>query len=128
MADLSLEFASLARPFFSIGEIERRLRRIIGEKYDQGDMESVRAPDDVDREVRSADDLTFGEYLRLLEEPDRWAKLRWSIDRATFIAALNDVREVRNEVMHFSPDPLSSDQVLVLTNFIKLLKTLDPRV
>ena len=127
MADLSLEFANLAKPFFSIGEIERRLRRTIDDCFERPELEAVRAPGDEGREIRSAQDLAFGEYGRLLEEPKRWAKLDWPIDRVTFTAALNEVRSVRNEVMHFSPDPLDDDQVVTLTNFIKWLRTLDPR-
>jgi hypothetical protein len=46
---------------------------------------------------------TFGEYIRFLENPDRWAKLRLSIDRATFCKYLDGVRTIRNDVMHSTP-------------------------
>jgi restriction system protein len=127
MADLSVEFSNLATPFFLLGEIERRLRRRVDECFDRRVLESVLAPDDTDREVHAAQDLTFGEYGRLLEQPENWTKLAWSVDRKTFVATLNDVREIRNEVMHFSPDPMDDEQVVTLRNFIRWLRILDPR-
>jgi CBS domain-containing protein len=127
MADVSLEFANLAGPFFSIGEIERRLRRIIDECFAPDELELVKAPGDADRTISSAEDLTFGEYERLLEEPGRWSKLGWPVDRAVFIAALNEVRSIRNPVMHFSPRIISNDQTSALASFIKWLRILDPR-
>lgn len=127
MADLSIEFSNLATPFFLLGEIERRLRRTIDECFSADDLRAVLAPDDPDREVQAAQDLTFGEYGRLLEDPSKWPQLSWSVDRKTFVDRLNEVRHIRNDVMHFSPDPLDDDQVSVLRNFIRWLRVLDPR-
>jgi superfamily I DNA and RNA helicase len=73
-----------------------------------------------------AHDLTFGEYERLLESPDRWERLGWAIDRQTFCGALREIREIRNDVMHFSPDPLEESQIDSLRVFIKWLRVLDP--
>ncbi len=46
----------------------------------------------------------------MLENPANWDRLNRPVDRAEFIHALNDVKGIRNEVMHFSPDPLSDVQ------------------
>jgi len=127
MADLSLEYNQLARPFFLIGEIERRLRRAISDNFDQEALHNVRDPGDSGREVASAEDLAFGEYKRLLEKPDNWQRLQWNVDRTVFISTLDEVRTVRNEVMHFSPDPIDEEQLTMLTNFIRWVKVLDPR-
>jgi hypothetical protein len=78
-------------------------------------------------EVASAEDLAFGEYKRLLEKPDNWQRLQWNVDRTVFISTLDEVRTVRNEVMHFSPDPIDEEQLTMLTNFIRWVKVLDPR-
>jgi len=127
MADLSLEYNRLARPFFLIGEIERRLRRVIGEIFPLELIRSIRNPSDGDRPINSADDLTFGEYRRLLERPENWDKLNWNVDRRVFIEALEAIRLVRNDVMHFSPDPVDDTQLTVMSNFIRMVKVLDPR-
>ena len=54
--------------------------------------------------------LTFGENIRLLEHDQIWARLNVIVDRTEVTQRLHDIREVRNEVMHFSPDPLDDDQ------------------
>ena len=125
-ADLSEEFARLASPFFLIGEIERRLRRAVDRTFTPEDLGSVRDPGDETRDVASAGDLTIGEYVRLLEYPERWERTGWQVDRRIFMADLNRVRELRNEVMHFSPDPLEEEQIDELRRFIRWLKILDP--
>lgn len=127
MADLSLEFSNLARPYFMLGEIERRLRRILDETMPSAVLEAAVAPSDSGRSVQSAQDLTFGEYVRILENPTNWALLRWTIDRSTFVGALDEVKDLRNDVMHFSPDPFGEDELAVLRNFIRWLRVLDPR-
>jgi predicted transcriptional regulator len=124
-ADLSLQFATLAGPFLVIGEIERRLRQTLTIHFSVEDLGQVRDPADTQRTISSADDLTLGETLRLLENPANWDRLRWPVDRAEFVAALNDVKDIRNEVMHFGPDPLSKSQEQVLLNFVNWLRAME---
>jgi restriction system protein len=125
-ADLSNQFATLANPFFMIAEIERRIRRTVEVSFALEDLRAVADPADTERRVDSVDDLTFGEYVRLVESPERWAQLGWAVDRKVFLDALQAVRKVRNEIMHFSPDPLDDDQVRRLTSFRNWLRKLDP--
>ena len=125
-SDLSDEFARLATPFFLIGEIERRLRRAVGKIFTVEELAAIRNPTDAGRDVASVDDLTMGEYERLLEGPPNWEKTGWQVDRKIFVGALSNVREIRNDVMHFSPDPLDTDQLTELRRFVRFLKILDP--
>ena len=125
-ADLSQQFALLAQPFFFIGEIERRLRQILATHFDVAELATVRNPDDSKRIIESANDLTLGETVRLIENPANWARLGWVVERAEFIRALDEVKEIRNDVMHFSPDPLSPDQEAVLINFAGWLRVMEP--
>jgi CBS domain-containing protein len=125
-ADLSEEFGRRATPFFLIGEIERRLRRALDRIFSRTELAGVRDPRDIKRHVESASDLTIGECSRLLDNSAHWSKTGWQAEQSIFIEALNDVREIRNDVMHFSPDPLDDDQISQLRSFIRWLKFLDP--
>ena len=125
-ADLSEEFGRRATPFFLIGEIERRLRRAVDHIFTSAELAQIRDPRDTARDVESAADLTIGEYIRLLENPSHWTKTAWQAERSIFIEALQSVREIRNEVLHFSPDPLDEEQIGELRSFIRWLKFLDP--
>lgn len=68
--------------------------------------------------------MTFGEYIRLLENPNCWSKLQLSIDRTTFCNQLNRVRNIRNGVMHFDPDGIPPDELEVLRKFTDFLQRL----
>jgi hypothetical protein len=122
-ADLSEQFAALAGPSLLLGEIERRLRRILA-KFAPDDLATAVDPSDP-REVESAEDLSIGEIARFLEAPANWARLEWQIDRGVFVQELHEVREIRNDVMHFSPDPPDGQQVDHLRMFNKWLRNLD---
>lgn len=125
-ADLSQQFETLAGPFLLLGEMERRLRQILGSCFDISELATVRRPGDDNRPIGSIADLTLGEMGRLIEQPDGWSKLSWPFDRQVFITAFHEVREIRNDVMHFSPDPLSSRQDAALKNFVKWLRLMTP--
>jgi restriction system protein len=126
-ADLSVEFATLAKPFFLLAEVERRLRRLINEHFNTSEIAAIVDPADAERSAVSASNLTIGECVRLLEEPDRWKRLGWALDRVVFIEELHDIRLIRNEVMHFSPDPLDEEQIHKIELFLRLLRKLDPQ-
>jgi CBS domain-containing protein len=122
-SDLSVQFQQLAEPFLLLGEIENHVRGILDGKFDLADFAAVRDPADA-RKIEAASDLTFGEYLRLLENEDRWSKLGTTLDRKTFCAGLDSVRKIRNDVMHFDPDGILPTDLEQLRHFAKFLQRL----
>ena len=126
-SDLSLQFQQLAEPFLLLSEIENHIRRLIGGKFSVEELSESRDPSDGDRQIANVADMTFGGYIRLLEKPERWAKLQLSIDRATFCKQLDRVRMIRNDVMHFDPDgipPVDLDALRDFTRFLQRLRYL----
>ncbi|WP_327289994.1 CBS domain-containing protein [Streptomyces sp. NBC_01198] len=122
-ADLASEFVTIAGPFFTLGEIERRLRRCLGRAFGEDDVRQVHK----DRRRRSVDQLMFGEYIRLLDDEVRWKKLNWpGVDRPHFVGLLRHVKDVRNTVMHFNSGSLRDDQLAVLERFVGILRSYDP--
>lgn len=123
-SDLSLQFLQMTEPFMLLGEIENHIRRLISSHFNQDELSAAKDSVDGSREVETAADLTFGEYRRLLEEPSRWERLSLRIDRVVFINLLDKVREIRNDVMHFDPDGIPDDDLDVLRDFARFLRTL----
>ena len=119
-SDFARQFAQLAQPFLVIGEIELHLRNLVS-KFTLAEMKE--ASDDPDR-IEGSWDLNFGAYCRLLANRDRWDKLGLRVDRATFMRNLDQVREMRNEVMHFAPDGLDPDEVDKLERVAMFLRML----
>jgi predicted transcriptional regulator len=124
-ADLSTRFAELAEPFLALEELERRLRLVIDRHFSPPEICAAADPTD-EREVEGADDLSLGEAIRLLQDPGNFARLNWHADRKVFVTALDELRLIRNDVVHFSPDPLEEQQIASLHNFIRWLRALEP--
>lgn len=122
--DLSSQFRQLAEPFLLVGEVENYIRRLIAGKFTIERIAAVKEPND-ERPIRTVNDLTFGEYMRLLENPDNWAIVNLPLDRAVFINHLNRVRELRNDVMHFDPDPFADEDLTMLRSFVNFMRSLD---
>lgn len=120
--DLSLQFKALSEPFLLLSEIEKQIRRLIAAKFTEAELREVRDPSDTSRDVKKVADLAFGEYVRLLQKPDRWTKVGLALDRAQFVARLEDIRRIRNDVMHIDPDGVTEADLGTLRAFARFLR------
>ena len=121
-ADFNFQFGQLAEPFLLVGEIENGIRRMLHGKFTVAELKQTRAPGEDGREIEGFTDLTFGEYVRLLENKERWKKISIEIDRVDFISRLNKIREIRNDIMHFDLDGLEDANLDILRKFTKFLR------
>jgi CBS domain-containing protein len=116
-ADVAQAYGEMATPFFQIGEIDRSLRRLIARNFGLDEIDAF-----CGRRVRSFDELSMGEYQSILENRDNWSRLGWPLDRSTFIDRLDEIRQIRNDVMHFNPDPLPAGSIDKLRKLNLLLR------
>lgn len=123
-ADLTLQFGAMARPFALIEEIERRLRRRVDETVPRTHLDkySGRA-----KKAMDAAQLTLGQYPPLLEDIEIFRRLGWKLDHGLFLERLRYIKTLRNELMHFSTDPLSDEDTRTIVTFADMLRTVDPR-
>lgn len=122
--DISVQFHELSRPFLLISQIEGHLRTIIGRSFALDDLLKARDPSDPDRNIEGPEDLSFGEYMRLLQDEEGWNKLKTGLDRKSMLERLERVRLIRNDIMHFSPDPIDEEQVRLLDDTARCLRDL----
>src|SRR3546814_2403996 len=80
-ADLSLQFRTLTEPFLLLSEIETHVRNIVGKKFTAKELGDVQDPN-TPREINSVAALMFGEYVRLLQNPETWTRIDRRLDRA----------------------------------------------
>jgi hypothetical protein len=66
-------------------------------------------------------DLTFGQYARLFQHPKIWAKLNLKIDAGVLTTLLEAIRDIRNDVMHFDPDPMTADELYTLKRAVRFM-------
>lgn len=67
---------------------------------------------------------TFGDHVALVQRPGSWGRLHLRIDRNVFTEKLDEVRRLRNKVMHFRPDGLGADDVERLRAFARFTRRL----
>jgi len=120
--DISVTFGQLGEPFLILGEIENHIRSLIAAKFSREDLATARDAIDAGRPVEDVSDLTFGEYVRLLENPGNWQKLSLRIDRSHFVKKLEEIRVIRNEVMHFDPEGIEESDLKKLRDFVAFLQ------
>jgi hypothetical protein len=97
---------------------------VIASNYTEEEIATAKDARDEKRVVRSVDNLGLGEVIRLLQPRERWTQLGWGIDRTVFLGALDLLLELRNEIMHFSPDPVEDDRLTQVRNLLKWVKLL----
>lgn len=113
-ADIAAQFGDLAEPFLLLGDIESYLRYLIERSFTLDELKAAMDPNDPDRDVTSVNNLSFGEYTRLVEKPENWDRMNLPLDRARVVKTLEAVRQIRNDVMHFDPDPLDDESIKLL--------------
>jgi hypothetical protein len=123
-SDVSEQFQTLSEPFLLLSEIENDLRRMLQERFSLQELATAKDPADTTRTISSVHNMTFGEYIALLENPTNWTKLSLPLDRATFARQLREIREIRNDVMHFDPDGIPGRSLLTLREFSKFMQRL----
>jgi predicted transcriptional regulator len=124
-ADISEQFQILAEPFLLLGDIETHVRHLI-EKLNlpNDELKKLKNENDTQRKIENVGDLTFGEYMRALGREEYWTRLNLHFDRTTFAKRLDEIREIRNDVMHFDPDGIDENKLTKLRTFANFLEDL----
>src|SRR5690554_884790 len=121
IADISTQFLVLTEPFLILEQIENLIRVLLDEKFLVDDLTTFCTENELDKKIEYIDDLTFGQYIRLIEKPENWDKLNLRIERGPFIKQLDKIREIRNDIMHFDPEGITNEQKIALINMANFL-------
>lgn len=121
-ADVVNLYGELSMPFLLIGELDQELRQLIASRFPIDEIEPVCDPDGT-RSLTSVEDLNMGDYEQILKNKNSWEKLGWRLDRVMFTSRLEELREIRNDIMHFNPDPIPPDTIQKLKHFLALIRT-----
>lgn len=120
ISDLAQEFGRDRRPIMLIEEVELRLRRATQKHLTDADVESSPA------RVSKLKDLTLGSYPFLLQNEALWQKLGWvGVEQDRVLSLTRLTANVRNQLMHFSQDPLEGDQIEPVERLLRILRIID---
>ncbi|WP_298117128.1 CBS domain-containing protein [Flavobacterium sp.] len=105
--DLNEEFLEQIEPYILLEQIENFIRLILNDKIIHDDILKLLTVQDSTRKIDSISDMTFGEYLRVIENNEMWTLLGLPFVKSDFVNELEEIRKIRNGVMHFHPDKIS---------------------
>ncbi|MFE7561979.1 CBS domain-containing protein [Kitasatospora sp. NPDC057500] len=120
-SDVATAYGSLASPFLLVGELDQRLRKIIATGFELSYVQQLCAGSGQGT-IASFDSLSMGHYQQVLGNPAAWSQLGWPLDRKVFGERLDEIRKIRNDLLHFNPDPLPENAIEKIRNMINLLR------
>lgn len=121
--DLSAQFLQLTEPFLLLNEIENHVR-ILLQRWANLSHSAVINICNLPENYQNIFDLSFGDYLRIMQSELINEPFPLNIDRKEFCNLIDRVREIRNDVMHFSADPTPQDSILTLRQASQYLQKL----
>ena len=121
--DIGEQFISMAEPFLIIEQIENHIRKLLDNKFAPEDLTFSVNQAEKPKEIKSLSDLTFGQYVKLVEDPKKFEKLKINVDRGVLAKQLEEVRKIRNDVMHFNTDGINSQNLDLLRQTVNFLHT-----
>ena len=122
VSDVTSQFIEETEAFVLLSELECHIRNLLRDKILVEDLKKLCTTDE--KAVETIDDLTFGGYITLFGNEKQWEKLHIAADRKTFIVQLEEIRQIRNDVMHFRPAGVSNYQKERLENVLEYLRSL----
>jgi CBS domain-containing protein len=123
-SDIALQFEKLSAPFILLSEIENRIRILIIKRLSNTDVKKACKDEFLPKNYSSVHQLTFGNCIRVLEYPENWEKLKLKMDRKIFCNELENINEIRNNVMHFNPDSITAENVSRLKDSSRMFEIL----
>lgn len=124
MTDIGEQFISMAEPFLIIEQIENHIRKMLDQKFSTEELNFEQTHVEKPKEIKNLSDLTFGQYIRIMQDPEKFEKLKVKIDRGILVNQLDEVRKIRNDVMHFDPDGITDKRLMLLRQTLAFLHTL----
>lgn len=108
----------VARPFVMLSEIELGLREVLRRAMTSEQLVEAaercltRTSADGQDVPKQLEDMTFGDYQVLISNGDNWPLLEAYFGRLRGVtsAKLNDIRELRNDVLHFRREITEKDR------------------
>jgi hypothetical protein len=116
--DLTVAFRGLTEPFLLLSEIENCIREWLKKRGIKSEQLAriLRSPSR--HETVLPQHLSFGDYICVFRDDEMWAQMKIPAHRPVVIGNLEDIRKIRNNVMHFHETTNSSqaDEKIVGSN------------
>jgi CBS domain-containing protein len=119
-SDLSLTFSERSEPFLRLEQIEKHVRNRVKRRLSPEEIRvSLKRQFKPESDIS---DLTFGDYVQILRRPENWKKLGWCLKQEIFVKELDEIRVIRNRVMHFDSNGISPADLRKLQEFATFMR------
>ncbi|MGL1892172.1 MAG: CBS domain-containing protein [Spirochaetaceae bacterium] len=121
-SDISSLFIEVSQGFILAGECETLLRQILENNVSSSELEFSLNKENK-RARSNISDLTFNEYITLLNIDHVWEKVNTTVDKKQLNILLIEVKDIRNKIMHFRPGGISTAEIQKIKSLNRLLKS-----
>ena len=120
-SDLNEQFIEQIEPYILLEQIENFIRLILHDKIVLEDLLKLLSTESELRIILSISDMTFGDYLVIFGNNEMWKLLKLPFVKSDFVNELDEIRKIRNGVMHFHPDRISDSELKLLRKMSNFL-------
>ena len=108
--DMTMYYNDFMFPYIKLGIIEDCLRYLITNK--------------IKAELKiEITEFVFNDYIKLIDKDENWIKLGFKeLDKSIFVSKLKEIKEIRNNVAHYKPTPLTKEEHFVIEAFASIIE------
>lgn len=126
--DIGQQFLTLSEPFLILEQIENHIRIVLHGKLTLEEIQRVIDIEKLDKPFNQISDLSFGQYIKIIENPSLFLKLKLNIDRVILVNKLEQVRMIRNAIMHFNPQRIQAKDLDTLRHTLNFFMILSQNI
>jgi predicted transcriptional regulator len=122
--NITEQFIDMSRPFLLLEQIENHIRKLLANKLELEDLKKVLDEEKLTKDFTDLTSLSFGNYVRIIENEDNYAKLKIRLKKSVLVNMLKKTNKLRNDVMHFNPEEMDAGDLEHLEETLRVLKVL----
>lgn len=120
--DVNEEYIDKIEPYILLEQVENFIRMFLHDKLLLEDILPLLKERNDGKKIESIGDMTFGEYVVIMENENMWQNLNLPFVKSEFVNELHDIRNIRNKIMHFNGEGNEKEdlrQLRVMSNFLQ---------
>jgi predicted transcriptional regulator len=122
--NITEQFIDMSRPFLLLEQIENHVRKLLVNKLEESDITKVLDAEKLTKEFTDLTSLSFGNYVRIIENQDNYTKLKIKLKKSVLVNMLKKTNKLRNDIMHFNPEEMDPEDLEHLEETLRILKVL----
>ena len=130
MSDITDLYVYQTEPFLLLEEIEDCIRNLLSGKFSEEEI--VKVCGKAKGSCPPLEQLDFSQYIKLIEYESEmesyFNRLQLkNIDKSVLVSKLREIKDIRNSVMHFKPDPMTESRISVLHSAVKFFRLISTK-